>query len=145
VSGHRLGTAEVESALALHTDVAEAAVVGYPHAIKGEGLYAYVILRKGVATPHDKLQKELVATVRKAIGPIATPDVIHFTPDLPKTRSGKILRRVLRKVAAGATDTSPNTMGDLSSIADSSVVDALIKSRAQFAPAAGAAEAGKKA
>jgi acetyl-CoA synthetase len=133
VSGHRLGTAEVESALALHTDVAEAAVVGFPHPIKGEGLYSFVILRKGVAHS-PALHKELVATVRKAIGPIATPDVIHFTPDLPKTRSGKILRRVLRKVAAGATDTSPATMGDLSSIADTTVVDTLVKSRSQFAP-----------
>lgn len=134
VSGHRLGTAEVESALALHTSVAEAAVVGFPHAIKGEGLYSFIILRKGVQNS-PTLQKELIATVRKAIGPIATPDVIHICPDLPKTRSGKILRRVLRKVAAGHTDTSPNTMGDLSSIADASVVDALINTRPESANA----------
>ncbi len=135
VSGHRLGTAEVESAIALHQDVVEAAVVGFPHPIKGEGLYAFVILRKG-ASNSPTLHKELVATVRKAIGPIASPDVIHVVSDLPKTRSGKILRRVLRKVAAGYTDTSPATMGDLSSIADASVVDALIKSRPADAPKA---------
>lgn len=134
VSGHRLGTAEVESAIGLHKDVAEAAVVGFPHSIKGEGLYAFVILRKG-ATNTPALQKELIATVRKAIGPIATPDVIHITSDLPKTRSGKILRRVLRQIAAGKTDASPATMGDLSSIADASVVDLLIKSRPQLATA----------
>ena len=99
VAGHRLGTAEVESALVAHPKVAEAAVVGFPHDIKGQGIYAYVTLKAG-ETPTEELRKELVAWVRKEIGPIATPDVIQWAPGLPKTRSGKIMRRILRKIAA---------------------------------------------
>jgi len=126
VSGHRLGTAEVEAALGLHKHVAEAAVVGMPHPIKGEGIYAFVILKAG--TPYTPaLEKELVAVVRKQIGPIATPDVLHPTPDLPKTRSGKIMRRILRKIAAGETDGTK--MGDTSTLADPGVVASLIASR----------------
>jgi acetyl-CoA synthetase len=132
VSGHRLGTAEVESALALHKDVVEAAVVGYPHKIKGEGIYAFVVLRQG-AHWSEHLQKDLVATVRKQIGPIANPDVLHLTTDLPKTRSGKIMRRILRKIAPGDTDTSK--FGDTSTLADPSVVDSLIKTRPKTASA----------
>jgi hypothetical protein len=98
VSGHRMGTAEVESALVAHPKVAEAAVVGYPHEIKGQGIYAYVTLKAGEEY-NDELKKELVKHVRKEIGPIATPDVIHWAPGLPKTRSGKIMRRILRKIA----------------------------------------------
>jgi len=129
VSGHRLGTAEVESALGLHKDVVEAAVVGMPHAIKGEALYAYLVLREGAAwTPH--LEHELVATVRKQIGAMAQPDVFHPTPDLPKTRSGKIMRRVLRKIAAGETDTGH--MGDTSTLSDPGVVRALIDTRSKY-------------
>lgn len=126
VSGHRLGTAEVEAALALHVDVVEAAVVGYPHPVKGEGIWAYVILKSGVAWSEGK-RKELVATVRKAIGPIATPDVIHVTRDLPKTRSGKIMRRILRKVAGGEKDVKQ--LGDVSTLADPSVVNLLMEER----------------
>jgi acetyl-CoA synthetase len=152
VSGHRLGTAEVESALALHKDVVEAAVVGFPHPIKvrhyivntlsllpdavhlnvyvqGEGIYAFVTLRNG-AHYSPAIEKELIGIVRKQIGPIANPDAIHVTPDLPKTRSGKIMRRILRKVAAGDTDTSK--FGDMSTLADPSVVTALIESRSKF-------------
>ena len=99
VSGHRMGTAEIESALVLHDDVAEAAVVGYPHDIKGQGIYAYVTLNVGVE-PSEELRKELVDLVRKEIGAIANPDIIQWAPALPKTRSGKIMRRILRKVAA---------------------------------------------
>lgn len=124
VSGHRLGTAEVESALVAHAKVAEAAVVGFPHDIKGEGIYAYVTLKEGIE-PSDELKKELVQHVRKEIGPIATPDKIHFSVGLPKTRSGKIMRRILRKVAAGEID----SLGDTSTLADPSVVDSLIKNR----------------
>ena len=124
VSGHRLGTAEVESALVAHAKVAEAAVVGYPHDIKGEGIYAYVTLKEGIE-PSEEFKKELVAHVRKEIGPIATPDKIHFSPSLPKTRSGKIMRRILRKVAAGEIE----SLGDTSTLADPAVVDGLIKNR----------------
>ncbi len=125
VSGHRMGTAEVESALVLHEAVAEAAVVGYPHDIKGQGIYCYVTLVKGVE-PSDELKKELVKQVRTEIGPIASPDVIQWAPGLPKTRSGKIMRRILRKVAANELD----TLGDTSTLADPSVVDDLIDNRA---------------
>ena len=124
VSGHRLGTAEVESALVLHKNVAEAAVVGVPHSIKGQGIYAFIILKSG-ATPSDDLKKELVMQVRKEIGPIATIDVIQFTEGLPKTRSGKIMRRILKKIAAGKMD----ELGDTSTIADESVIDLLINDR----------------
>ncbi len=125
VSGHRLGTAEVESALVAHPKVAEAAVVGYPHAIKGQGIYAYVSLMAGEA-PDDDLRKELVSWVRKEIGPIATPDIIQFSPGLPKTRSGKIMRRILRKIA----ENDFANLGDTSTLADPAVVDDLIKNRA---------------
>jgi acetyl-CoA synthetase len=124
VSGHRLGTAEVESALVLHEHVAEAAVVGYPHEIKGQGIYAYVTLNAGV-TPTEELRKELVQLVRHEIGAIATPDVIQWAPGLPKTRSGKILRRILRKVAANELD----NLGDTSTLADPAVVEDIIKNR----------------
>ena len=125
VSGHRMGTAEVESALVLHDAVAEAAVVGYPHEIKGQGIYAYVTLMHD-AEPTPELQTELVRHVRKEIGPIASPDVIQWAPGLPKTRSGKIMRRILRKVAADEVD----ALGDTSTLADPSVVDDLIANRA---------------
>jgi len=125
VSGHRMGTAEIESALVLHDAVAEAAVVGYPHDIKGQGIYAYVTLMSGVDAS-DELQKELVKHVRKEIGSIASPDVIQWAPGLPKTRSGKIMRRILRKVAANELD----NLGDTSTLADPAVVDELIKNRA---------------
>ena len=125
VSGHRMGTAEVESALVLHEHVAEAAVVGYPHDIKGQGIYAYVTLNVGIE-PSDELKKQLVQLVRKEIGPIASPDVIQWAPGLPKTRSGKIMRRILRKVAANEID----NLGDTSTLADPSVVDDIIENRA---------------
>jgi acetyl-CoA synthetase len=121
VSGHRLGTAEVESALVLHPKVAEAAVVGYPHDIKGQGIYAYVTLNLGEKY-EDSLKKELVNHVRKEIGPIAAPDVIHWAPGLPKTRSGKIMRRILRKIAENQVD----QLGDTSTLADPSVVEHLL-------------------
>jgi acetyl-CoA synthetase len=124
VSGHRMGTAEVESALVLHDAVAEAAVVGYPHDIKGQGIYAYVTLMSGVEASDD-LRKELVKHVRKEIGPIASPDIIQWAPGLPKTRSGKIMRRILRKVAENELD----ALGDTSTLADPSVVDDLIENR----------------
>ncbi|MEM8827476.1 MAG: acetyl-coenzyme A synthetase, partial [Pseudomonadota bacterium] len=124
VSGHRMGTAEVESALVLHDQVAEAAVVGYPHDIKGQGIYCYVTPNAGVAMD-AALESELRQHVRTEIGPIATPDHVHLTAALPKTRSGKIMRRILRKIAAGETD----TLGDTSTLADPSVVDALIDAR----------------
>ena len=124
VSGHRMGTAEVESALVSHDHVAEAAVVGYPHDIKGQGIYAYVTLNVGVE-PHDDLKKALVAHVRKEIGPIAAPDVIQWAPGLPKTRSGKIMRRILRKIA----ENEVHALGDTSTLADPSVVDDLVKNR----------------
>ncbi len=125
VSGHRMGTAEVESALVLHTSVAEAAVVGFPHAIKGQGIYAYVTLNVGVNATDD-LRQELVQLVRKEIGPIASPDVIQWAPGLPKTRSGKIMRRILRKVAANELE----NLGDTSTLADPSVVKNIIENRA---------------
>lgn len=125
VSGHRMGTAEVESALVLHPDVAEAAVVGYPHDIKGQGIYAYVTVMKGKEMT-DELKKELLQHVTKEIGPIAKPDLIQWAPGLPKTRSGKIMRRILRKVAANELE----TLGDTSTLADPSVVDDLIENRA---------------
>ena len=120
VSGHRIGTAEVESALVCHPKVAEAAVVGFPHEIKGQGIYAYVTL-KTASNASDELKKELVAHVRKEIGPIATPDKIQFAPGLPKTRSGKIMRRILRKIAEGDID----DLGDTSTLADPAVVESL--------------------
>jgi acetyl-CoA synthetase len=125
VSGHRLGTAEIESALVLHDSVAEAAVVGYPHDIKGQGIYAYVTPMAGVQ-PSDDLKKELVKLVRTEIGPIATVDIIQWAPGLPKTRSGKIMRRILRKIAANEVD----SLGDTSTLADPTVVDDLIENRA---------------
>ena len=125
VSGHRMGTAEVESALVSHPKVAEAAVVGYPHDIKGQGIYAYVTLNLG-EEPDEALRKELVAWVRKEIGPIASPDVIQWAPGLPKTRSGKIMRRILRKIAANETD----ALGDTSTLADPAVVEELVTNRA---------------
>tara|TARA_B100000686_G_scaffold261836_1_gene274947 strand:+ start:3531 stop:5510 length:1980 start_codon:yes stop_codon:yes gene_type:complete len=120
VSGHRIGTAEVESALVLHEAIAEAAVVGFPHEIKGQGIYAYVSVMAGV-DESDDLKKKLVNFVRKEIGPIAAPDVIHWTPALPKTRSGKIMRRILRKIAANEAE----QLGDISTLADPSVVEKL--------------------
>jgi len=124
VSGHRMGTAEVESALVAHPKVAEAAVVGYPHDLKGQGIYAYVTLVAD-AEPSEALRKELVAWVRKEIGPIAAPDVIQWAPGLPKTRSGKIMRRILRKIAANETD----SLGDTSTLADPGVVTDLVDNR----------------
>jgi acetyl-CoA synthetase len=125
VSGHRMGTAEVESALVAHAKVAEAAVVGMPHEIKGQGIYAYVTLNVG-ESESDDMRRELVQWVRREIGPIATPDVIHFAPALPKTRSGKIMRRILRKIAEGDTA----NLGDTSTLADPGVVDTLVATRA---------------
>jgi acetyl-CoA synthetase len=125
VSGHRMGTAEVESALVAHDKVSEAAVVGFPHDIKGQGIYAYVTLMAGT-DPSDDLRAELVQWVRKEIGPIATPDHIHWAPGLPKTRSGKIMRRILRKIA----ENDPSNLGDTSTLADPSVVDDLVENRA---------------
>ncbi len=125
VSGHRMGTAEVESALVAHEAVAEAAVVGFPHDIKGQGIYAYVTLVADVE-PTEALRKELIAWVRKEIGPIAAPDVIQWAPGLPKTRSGKIMRRILRKIAANETD----SLGDTSTLADPGVVTELVSNRA---------------
>jgi len=124
VSGHRMGTAEVESAMVAHPAVAEAAVVGYPHDIKGQGIYVYVTLTDGYDASDD-LKKELIKWVRKEIGPIASPDLIQFSAGLPKTRSGKIMRRILRKIAANETD----GLGDTSTLADPSVVDDLIENR----------------
>ncbi len=125
ISGHRMGTAEVESALVLHEKVAEAAVVGYPHDIKGQGIYAYVTLMAGTEGT-EELRKELVGLVRSEIGAIASPDVIQWAPGLPKTRSGKIMRRILRKVAANEVD----ALGDTSTLADPAVVDDLVANRA---------------
>jgi acetyl-CoA synthetase len=124
VSGHRMGTAEVESALVAHAKVAEAAVVGYPHELKGQSIYAYVTLKTGVEKS-EALKKELVAHVRTLIGPIATPEKLQWADGLPKTRSGKIMRRILKKVAAGdITD-----LGDTTTLADPSVVDDIVKNR----------------
>ena len=124
VSGHNLGTAEIESALVGHESVAEAAVVGYPHDIKGWGVYAYVTLKNGFEES-DILKKDLINEVRKIVGPIASPDLIQWAPGLPKTRSGKIMRRILRKIAADES----NQLGDVSTLADPAVVDDLVKSR----------------
>ena len=124
VSGHRIGTAEVESSLVAHPKVAEAAVVGMPHSLKGQGIYAFVTLKSEVQ-PSPDLEKELKAHVRKQIGPIATPDALQFADGLPKTRSGKIMRRILVKVAAGNLD----ELGDTSTLADPSVIDDLVKNR----------------
>jgi acetyl-CoA synthetase len=119
-----MGTAEIESALVAHPKVAEAAVVGYPHDIKGQGIYAYVTLKAGQATS-EELRKELVGWVRKQIGPIASPDLIQWAPGLPKTRSGKIMRRILRKIAAN----EHSALGDTSTLADPAVVDDLVVNR----------------
>ena len=124
VSGHNLGTAEIESAFVAHSKVAEAAVVGFPHSIKGNGLYCYVTLNVGEKSSGD-LERDLKLWVRKQIGPIATPDIIQFSPGLPKTRSGKIMRRILRKIAAN----EPNNLGDTTTLADPTVVESLIKNR----------------
>jgi acetyl-CoA synthetase len=124
VSGHRMGTAEVESALVAHHDVAEAAVVGAPHDIKGQGIYAYVTLNVGIEA-NEALQRELVQWVRKEIGPIASPDWLQWAPGLPKTRSGKIMRRILRKIA----EDDFSNLGDTSTLADPSVVEDLINNR----------------
>jgi acetyl-CoA synthetase len=124
VSGHRMGTAEVESALVAHPKVAEAAVVGCPHDIKGQGIYAYVTLNAG-EKPSEELRKELAQWVRKEIGPIATPDYIQWAPGLPKTRSGKIMRRILRKIA----ENQPDQLGDTSTLADPTVVEDLVRER----------------
>ena len=121
VSGHRIGTAEVESALVVHDSCAEAAVVGVDHPVKGQGIYAYVSLMDGLE-PSEQLRKELIGAVRGSIGAFAAPDVIHWAPALPKTRSGKIMRRILRKIAAGELD----QLGDTSTLADPGVVDQLI-------------------
>ncbi len=133
VAGHRLGTAEVESALVAHAKVSEAAVVGYPHDIKGQGIYAYVTLMAG-EKPSEELRKELVAWVRKEIGPIASPDLIQFAPGLPKTRSGKIMRRILRKIA----EDEFKNLGDVSTLADPAVVDDLVNNRQNKRAGAGA-------
>lgn len=122
VSGHRLGTAEVESALVAHKAVSEAAVVGFPHDVKGQGIYAFVTTMAGVEVT-DSLKDELNSWVREQIGPIAKLDLVHFTPALPKTRSGKIMRRILRKIAAAEID----SLGDTSTLANPEVVDTLIK------------------
>jgi acetyl-CoA synthetase len=121
VSGHRIGTAEVESALVGHSGVTEAAVVGFPHDVKGQGLYCYVTLAQGVE-PGEAIRAELVRHVRSEIGPFAAPDVIQWAPGLPKTRSGKIMRRILRKIAEGEMD----ALGDVSTLADPAVVDELV-------------------
>jgi acetyl-CoA synthetase len=124
VSGHRMGTAEVESALVAHESVAESAVVGFPHDIKGQGIYAFVTLKEGFE-PSDELKKALIKHVRAEIGPIASPDKLHFTEALPKTRSGKIMRRILRKIAEGQID----QLGDTSTLAEPEVVDKLVAGR----------------
>ncbi|MBT5664718.1 MAG: acetyl-coenzyme A synthetase, partial [Rhodospirillaceae bacterium] len=124
VSGHRMGTAEVESALVAHHNVAEAAVVGYPHDIKGQGIYAYVTLNASVE-PDEALRKELVQCVRADIGPFAQPDHIQWAPGLPKTRSGKIMRRILRKIA----ENDYSNLGDTSTLAEPAVVDNLVENR----------------
>ena len=124
VSGHRLGTAELESALVKDARVAEAAVVGYPHDIKGQGIYAYITLQKG-EQPGAELEKELKLWIRHEIGPIAIPDIIHWAPRLPKTRSGKIMRRILRKIASNEFD----SLGDITTLAEPDVVNVLIQTR----------------
>ncbi|HMV42756.1 MAG TPA: acetate--CoA ligase [Leptospiraceae bacterium] len=127
VSGHRIGTAEIESAMVSHKAVAEAAVVGYPHDIKGQGIYVYVTVKNGITT-NDELKKELIAVVEKMIGKIARPDVIHWAPSLPKTRSGKIMRRILRKIAANEFE----GLGDISTLADPSVVATIIEDKKKY-------------
>jgi acetyl-CoA synthetase len=129
VAGHRLGTAEIESALVAHPRVAEAAVVGFPHDIKGQGIYAYVTL-KVTETPSEELRRELVGWVRQEISPIAAPDLLQWAPALPKTRSGKIMRRILRKIAANEHD----ALGDVTTLADPTVVDELVDNRVNRAP-----------
>jgi acetyl-CoA synthetase len=129
VAGHRLGSAEIESALVAHPKVAEAAVVGYPHDIKGQGIYAYVTL-KVTETPNEELRRELVAWVRQEISPIAAPDLLQWAPGLPKTRSGKIMRRILRKIAANEHD----ALGDVTTLAEPAVVDELVDNRMNRAP-----------
>ena len=124
VSGHRMGTAEIESALVSHPLVSESAVVGYPHKIKGQGIYAFVTLMVG-ENPTEELTKDLEAWVRKEIGPIAKPDLIQWSPNLPKTRSGKIMRRILRKIAENKYE----DLGDTSTLADPTVVNNLIENR----------------
>lgn len=124
VSGHRMGTAEIESALVLHSSVAEAAVVGFPHSIKGQGIYCYVTLMEGFL-PDDNLYSELLELCKREIGPIAKPDMIQWSPGLPKTRSGKIMRRILRKIASNDLA----NLGDVSTLAEPGVVDDLIKNR----------------
>ena len=124
VSGHRMGTAEVESALVAHNKVAEAAVVGFPHDIKGQGIYAYVTLNSGEESGTE-VRRDLINWVRKEIGPIASPDLIQFSPNLPKTRSGKIMRRILRKIAANDYE----DLGDTSTLAEPNVVNDLIKNK----------------
>jgi len=124
ISGHRIGTAEVESAINMHADVVESAVVGYPHDIKGQGIYAYVIA-PSTTKNHDNLRKEIIAEVNKIIGPIAKPDKIQIVSGLPKTRSGKIMRRILRKVAEGDV----SNLGDTSTLLDPSVVDEIVKGK----------------
>jgi acetyl-CoA synthetase len=124
VSGHRLGTAEIEAALDAHPKVAETAVVGYPHDIKGQGIYCFVTLKAG-ETWSEEIKKELVVYVRKQIGPIASPDIIQYAPGLPKTRSGKIMRRILRKIA----ENDFSNLGDISTLADPSVVEDLVANR----------------
>jgi acetyl-CoA synthetase len=124
VSGHRMGTSEIESAFVAHSSVAEAAVVGYPHEVKGEGIYAFVVLNAAVKGS-ENLRKDLIKHVRQEIGPIATPDKIQFTDALPKTRSGKIMRRILRKIAGGDID----DLGDLTTLADKSGFVRLIQGR----------------
>ena len=126
-SWHRIGTAEIESALVAHKSVAEAAVVGYPHDIKGQGIYVYVTVKNGITT-NDELKKELLATVEKMISKIARPDIIHWAPSLPKTRSGKIMRRILRKIAANEFD----GLGDISTLADPSVVATIIEDKKKY-------------
>lgn len=126
VSGHRMGTAEVENALDLHPLVAESAVVGYPHDIKGQGIYAFVIFKNGVEF-NDEIKQQLIDIITEEIGPIAKPDKIQWAPDLPKTRSGKIMRRILRKIAENQVD----SIGDTSTLADPSVVQHLIDNRLQ--------------
>jgi acetyl-CoA synthetase len=127
IAGHRLGTAEIESALVLHPDVVEAAVVGYPHPIKGQGIYAFVTVANGIET-RPELEKALIQLVRHEIGAIATPQVIQWAPQLPKTRSGKIMRRILRKVAAGEVD----GLGDTSTLADPKVVEEIVARHRQI-------------
>jgi len=124
VSGHRLGTAEIESSLDTHPKVAETAIVGYPHDIKGQGIYAFVTLVAGIE-PSAEIHQELVMHVRETIGPVATPDIIQFSPELPKTRSGKIMRRILRKIAAGEIE----EIGDTSTLANPDIVEYIIKFR----------------